>query len=1009
MKKITTLVVAAVLCMYLNTVFSQNNTALTVSGTIRNTAGEPLSGASVTNTRTGKGTVTNASGAFTINEVREKDKLRISYIGYAAQTVTANKDNPLNIVLKDATNELDKVVVQAYGTTSQRLATGNIGVVRSEDIAKQPVMNPLQALQGMVPGVVVTNTSGYANGPVKIEIRGRNSINDKFTSDPLYVIDGVPLTILDLMQQDSYQYGSKGAIQSGIQSPANGQSPFFNINPQDIESVEILKDADATALYGSRGANGVILITTKKGKNGKTDVDVKLTTGYSQVPRFNKMLNTEQYLAMRREALSNDGLAVNINTAPDLTEWDTTRYTDWQKYLWGGNGKTIDAELSVSGGNAFTSFRVGANYHYQADITASTGSYKRAGLSANINHSSVNNRFKLSLTSLFSKTLSDMRFLPSVLTIPPNAPDVYNKEGKLNFIGWRPLANLYNFGTILRPYNSNTYILNNGLQLSYQLVQGLTLKANLGYSNGRTDQFTQVPIASQNPDANPTGNANLGNSFFENYIIEPQVEYSRFIGSGKLTALVGGSLQTNNTKSNVLSGYGYVKDGTMDNIGTAPSIYASNTEVQYKYVAAFGRLNYILKNRYIFNFNFRRDGSSRFGPGHRFGNFGSAGGAWIFTDEKWMHTGMPFISYGKLRGSYGLTGSDPSYDNQYLSRWTYANALYNNIQPLLPNNHTDSTLHWQVNKKTEIALDLGFLKDAISFSASWYSNRCDNQIVPFPTPAFTGFTSVTSNSPANVRNTGWEFMLKGNIINKKLMQWASSFQIGINRNKLIAYPNLSQSPYASLYVVGQSLNIVKVLHNTGVDPQTGLYTFEDKTGDGKITIDYRGKTADDRYIIDLSPKFDGSFINNLNFRNWNINLTFYFRKQRQLNDLFSLKAAGGISNQLTDVLKRWQTPGDITTVARFTTNPGSDISYSNFGSSDAVYSDASFIRLQNLSLSYTLPEKLFNGKGIKNCSVFIQGQNLFLLTRYKGIDPEIPGFGNMPMLRVVNLGISAKF
>ncbi len=1007
MKKITTLVVAAILCLYLNTLFCQNNNANSITGTVANTAKEPLSGASVTNTRSGKGTVTNAAGAFTLQGIQEKDKLRISYIGYAIQLVTVTGNEPLQITLKDATNELDKVVVQAYGTTSRRLATGNIGVVRSEDIAKQPVMNPLQALQGMVPGVVVTSTSGYANGPVKIEIRGRNSINDKFTSDPLYVIDGVPLTILDLNQRDSYKSGSQGAIQSGVPSPAGGQSPFFNINPQDIESVEILKDADATALYGSRGANGVILITTKKGKSGKTDVELKITTGFNNIPRFNEMLNTEQYVMLRREALKNDGLTPTINNAPDLLVWDTTRYTDWQKFLWSGKGKNTDAELSISGGNAQTSFRIGANYHYLADLITQSGSYQRGGVSASINHRSLNNRFIVSFNSLLSKTASDMRFMPAVITSPPNAPAVFDLDGNLNFKGWEPLTYLYNFGSLLRTYISKTHFLNNGVQLSYLLTRGLTIKTNVGYGFGRTEQISQTPIISQDPANNPLGSSQLGYSFFENIITEPQLEYSGFLGAGKFTALLGGSWQDNKTTGSNIFGLGFTRDANLENIGTAPQLIASNNETQYKYVAVFSRLNYILKNRYILNFNIRRDGSSRFGPGNRFGNFGSIGGAWIFGDEEWLQKGLPFVSFGKLRASYGLTGSDPTYNYQYLSRWNFIAASYNNIQPLLPVSHTDSLLHWQVNRKGEVALDLGFFKDALSLSASWYSNQCNDQIVPFPTPAFTGFTEVTSNSPANVRNTGWEFLVRATVLDKKRIKWISSFNMGINRNKLLSYPNLSQSPYAGTLVVGKSLNIIKLLDNTGVNPETGLYSYKDDNGDGKISIDYSGKTKDDRQIFDLSTKFDGGFTNDLTVGDWKLSVFLYFRQQLIENPLRAISGNSGIFNSTTAMLDRWQKPGDNATIARLTTNPGKDISYQYFSQSDAVYTDAKYLRLQNLSLTYS-PSKGVFAKSLKGSSLFVQGQNLLLLTNYKGVDPEVPGFGAMPRPRTITFGFSLK-
>jgi hypothetical protein len=314
-----------------------------------------------------------------------------------------------------------------------------------------------------------------------------------------------------------------------------------------------------------------------------------------------------------------------------------------------------------------------------------------------------------------------------------------------------------------------------------------------------------------------------------------------------------------------------------------------------------------------------------------------------------------------------------------------------------------------VNKKAEITLNLGFLKDRITIDATWYRDRTSDQLVEFPTPAFTGFTQVTSNSPATVQNMGWEFSVNGKIIDNKDFKWAMRFNIGINRNKLISYPDLSQSPYANTYIIGQPLNIQRVLHVTGVDPLTGLYTFEDKNKDGQITIDYTGQNDDDRYVVDLDPKFDGGISSNFSYRNWELDVFFYFRKQIGNNYLSGLQAPGGIMNQPAEVLYAWQYPGDITNTARYTTEPYNNISYNNYYySSDAAYSDASFIRLQNLSISYNLPD-LFKKFGLLNSRVYLQGQNIFVLTKYRGLDPETQNFNGLPTPRTLTAGLSCNF
>ncbi len=991
--------------------FAQPSPGRDITGKVINERGEPLANANVS-IKNGRGTVTNARGQFLLKNVTPNDILQISFVGYSSQTV-AVKDQPVfNIVLQQAENELDRVVVQGYGTTSDRLRTGSIVKVTSEQIAKQPVMNVLNVLQGQTPGAVVTNASGYASGTVKVEIRGRNTINSNFPSEPLYVIDGVPLTILDVAGTDNYNNGSQGMIRSGIESPAKGQSPLFSINPNDVESIEILKDADATAIYGSRASNGVILITTKSGKPGKTNFDFNFFQGMQKITNRYEMLNTQQYIQMRKEALANDGIAIDNSSAPDLVEWDTTKYTDWQKYLFGNIGNTTDFQGTLTGGNAQTTFRVGGSYHSQSDILALSGANKRGTLSFNFNQKSLNQKFKLSLSALYSSTYVDIISSPGNPLIAPNAPDVYDINGKLNYSGWGRLQGYYPFAQLLQPYLANTNLLNSSMNISYEIIKGLLLKTDLGYGSSQNDQRRFRTIASQNPRFNPKGQADFGYSFFHNLIIEPQLEYNTFIKSGKITVLMGGSWQKNETNGIIQGGAEYMNDVLLSSVNNAPIKYTSSYKGEYKYAALFGRLSYNLDNKYIVNVNSRRDGSSRFGPGRQYGNFGSVGAAWIFSEERIIKKNLRFLNFGKLRVSYGLTGGDQIGDYAYLTQWSFrGNSRYNSINPIVPIQHTDSTLQWQVNKKLEISLALGFFNDRIIIEANWYRHRCNNQLVDFPIPPYTGFSEVVSNSPANVQNTGIELMLNVKIISTKDFNWGLKFNISKNRNKLLSYPNFSQSPYVNQFTIGKSLNIIKRLHYIGVDPETGYYQFEDLNKDGVIKIDLSGKTADDRYDLDRSVKFDGGLNNTLTYKRWELNFLFYFRKQIGTNAFASYNTPGSISNISQEVFyNHWQKPGDIAKYAKFTTDGSSDPSYQNFYSySDGIYTDASYIRLKNLSLSYALPETVYKKAMMKACRLFIQGENLFIITKYKGADPAVMVFGDMPIPKIITAGVSCTF
>jgi TonB-linked SusC/RagA family outer membrane protein len=626
-----------------------------IIGRVTNAAGQPLDGATVIIKRKQSGVLTNANGLFRLAEVYPTDTLYVSYIGYARAIVRVGSETNLKIVLKEATNSLDQVVVQAYGETSQRTATGNIGTVTAAQIAKEPVMNVLNVLQGQIPGVLVTNTSGYSSGTINVQIRGRNTVGN-FPADPLYVIDGVPLTILEVAGQYGYNSGSMGTIQSGIQSPAVGQSPFFNINPGDIESISVLKDADATAIYGSRGANGVILITTKKGKAGKTHVEVNGYDGISEDNRYYQLLTTSQYIEMRKEALANDGLPININTAPDLVAWSPNSDTNWQKVLFGGFGKTADASVSLSGGDSNNTFRISTTYHNQTDILTYSGANQRGSFSFNFNHKSTDQRFNLALTTNYTLTSVNTIEVPLAISLPPNAPPIFNSQGNLNYAGWAPLNYAFPFSSLLNPYTAATNLLNSNLVLSYELTKGLILKTSLGYNNIESSQTQVTTIASQDPSTDPTGSSSIGNTLIHNLIVEPDIEYNRYINKGKFDVLLGATAQENTTIGSNSNGYGYTNDALLTAIGAAPTQSANNYKALYGYEGVFGRINYNWENKYIIDLNGRRDGSTKFAPGLQFGNFGSVGTAWIFSEENWIKQNIQSLSFGKIRASYGTTG-----------------------------------------------------------------------------------------------------------------------------------------------------------------------------------------------------------------------------------------------------------------------------------------------------------------------------------------------------------------
>lgn len=994
-----------------------------VTGRVLNLGGEPLGGATITVKSTRKGSNADANGIFTILGVEASDTLIFSYVGYKTQAIPVQNRTFIDAKMQEATSSLDEVVIQAYGRTTQRFTTGNIARISSKEISKQPVLDPILALQGRVAGLLVAPQSGYQGGPVKVEIRGRNAINRDFASDPLYILDGVPMTVLDINGTAKSAYAT-GAFSRGLDnldmSRTGGQNPLFGLNPSDIESFEVLKDADATAIYGSRGANGVILITTKRGQSGKSRLTADISTGVNVVTRFWELMDTKEYLAMRREAFKNDGITPTPSNAPDLLVWDTTRYTDWQREAYGHTGKWINTQVALSGGNTQTTYRISAGYNRSTDITAISGGNSRISASAALTTRSLNQRFNLSFSNNFSYTEQTQISIVSMSTLAPNAPALYDEAGNINFKEYRgtgtknPVEGQYN------PYSSKMRSLNSSLALSYAFKGGLSAKLNLGYNQGINDQSSFTSIASQDPNpppptTKPTGSATFGISQNNNLNVEPMLEYNRSIGKSSLDLLLGGTYQANVSKSSSVRGTNYTSDLFIRTISAAPSLASFDLYGEYKYAGAFARIGYNYDSRYIINLNGRRDGSSRFGEDNRFGNFGSVGVAWIASEEKWIASVLPsFVSFLKLRGSYGITGSDGVGDYKYLSQFGNNNPQllpYNGVVPLMPQILENPDFHWQQNKKLEGALDFALFDDRYNFEVAYYRNRCNNQLVAFPVPGFSGFNNVVLNSPANVQNSGWEFLVNANILKGKKWQWSANFNLGANRNTLLSYPLFEESPYYTTLKIGHSLDDRYIYHLEGVDPVTGLYIFTDINKDGVVKSNGsvpRGTADDDMYYrINTSPKFSGGMGHNISYRNFQLSMFFAFAKQLGRSAVNATQA--GIMQNISKYQfdNTWHTAGQEALFAKFSTNPLSDaLKYTD---ASGQFVDASFFRLRTLALSYAVPVMRLRKLKVSSLAINANAQNIFVLTKYKGLDPEVQSFTSMPPVRTLTMGVSVSF
>ncbi len=979
--------------------------AIDVRGKVVDSLGNGLSGVTVS-IKEGKGsTSTGGNGDFFLKNVEEGSMLIFSYLGYISKEVPSNKDF-MYVQLQQSTSKLDEVQIMAYGVTSRRLTTGNISTVKGDLIAKSPVANPLLAIAGRVPGLFVQQSSGLSTGGTSVLVQGRNSMANN--NIPFYVIDGIP-----------YQPNAIGspAIGTGI-NPSGNPSALNFINANDIESIEILKDGDATAIYGSRAANGAILITTKTGKAGKTKVDINTQTGWGTIVSKLDLLKTQDYLEMRKESYTNAGQSIpgtydGFGGNSDLTVWDQNRYTDWQKQLIGGTAQYQNFQASISGGNENTQFLFSSSYLRETTVFPGEFSDIKGSSRLVVNHTSSNRKFKVNFTAGYLKgknTLPQVDLTADAVSLAPNAPALYNPDGSLN---WEPLPEdpkLLTFDNpmarMLQLYTNKVNSLTSNGLLSYEFFPGLTLKSTLGYNRLVNDEIGTFPKAALSPSNTFSKRAaNYSNKFVDTWIVEPQLTYSRKFTFGSLDAILGTTFQETRNNMRSYRGEGFNNDSQLENILAAPNVTATGAlESFYRYGAIFGRLSYNYEDKYVLTVSGRRDGSSRFGAENLFNNFYSVAGAWIFTNASKIKEQLPFLSFGKLKASYGTTGNDGIGDYKFMNLYEPypADVPYQQTIGLVTNGLPNPYLQWEETKKINLGIDLGFIRDKILLNVNFFRNRSANQLLNAPLSSVTGFAGITRNLPATVQNKGWEFSLDLNPVRKKTFSWQSSFNLTIPKNKLVRYDKLAESPDASFYVLGESIFIKRAYNFKGVNPTTGLYQFLSKSGDLVSS-----PSGDDRTeIVNLDPKFYGGWSNSLSYKGFNFDFLFQFVKQNGNNSTYPLFPGAGMGNQMDNFIDRWRKEGDNATIQKVTQDffQGFFSSLAMFDANASI-SDASFIRLRNATVSYSLPQSWLGKAKISQARIYMQGQNLLTFTNFYGFDPETRSKNSLPPLRVYTIGL----
>lgn len=952
-----------------------------------------ISGVRVTPRSTKKTVTTDSNGTATVPISGEEERVTVAADHLSTQEVTLRKGSNNTLEMLPEYDPMTEAIHTGYENTTKIDYTGDMAQIKGTQLNCTPGTNLQASLEGRIPGMSIVQTSGITGASFGATIRGRTSILNG--RDPFYIIDGVP-----------YAAGNQSLSYIPSGSAAGSLSPFSFLELTDIENIEVLKDAAATSIYGSRGANGVILITTKRGKIEKPRINIEFSTGINEVTRRPTLMNIHQYTQMRLEALANDNIKPNIFNAPDLTIWDTTNSNDWGKWLIGQTARTYQGKASVSGGNSTTRYFGSINELQEKNVFPFQPTHDLLSMQGNLTHQSKDQKLNIQLSAMH-----DHDWNHQVINDPtqwqllaPNAPRL-TQGGQLVFFT-KGVAFSNPLSYLLQPYQAVSQNTLADATVSYRLTHQLTISTNIGFNEMGVNELSEITIRSQPTIGNPKGSSDFEFTRYASNIIEPQLEYKKDTGKFRFTALFGSTWQNQMSKTRSLADSGVSNDAQLNQPGLAYNKPGELQQESYYYKALFAKATVKWNNTYVLDLSARRDGSSRFGPGIHYGFFWASGFAWIFWNNKLQNT-IPAISLGKLRISDGITGNDQ------IATYNWSPNGFNPFQSIP--NYT-ATLGpgntWETIRKTEISMDWGFVDNRFLLTASWYLHRARNQILPDSLPA-SGPNVSFGNKKVVSQASGYEFNLTARNIDQPRLQWTTSFNLSLPTDKLVSFPGLAQSNYASMLVVGKSLEVVKAYRYLGVSRDSGIFQFKDLNGDGKIT------PADQTAVGKLAITAEGGLDNTVRIGPWRLECFIQGRKQTGTNypaTLYTnsppgMLAPGMNTNTTTAFLDRWRHPGDKATFQKLTTDPASTAgqAISLYTASSAVLTNASFVRLRNVCISYDFPSAWLKKNHLTTVRWFLQGQNLVTLTPYRGVDPETQNPSIMPPMRTIVAGIHVEY
>ncbi|HEY4064926.1 MAG TPA: TonB-dependent receptor [Puia sp.] len=954
-----------------------------ITGKVTDARSEPLSGATVKVVGKDIATRTDADGMYSLSAAAIKGaSLSFSFVGYSPKEVKMDANKTVyNISLEDAVAGLNDVVVIGYGTARKKDITGSVASISAEELTKTPIANFAQGMEGRVAGMQITQNSGAPGGNISVRIRGTNSING--SSEPLYVVDGLQMT-------------NDGGV--------SDMSSLSTINPNDIESIEVLKDASATAIYGANGANGVVLITTKRGRAGPTRLTYDSYVGTQKITKKIKVMDLQQWAALQ----NGDGGSMNAFPNPDTLG----KGTDWQDVIY-RKAPTQSHNLSLSGGSAQTKVSMSANFLDQDGIIIHSN-FKRYSFRTNVDHK-INDRFKTgaSLFSSYSQyngiTVSGTNALDATFTgvvgaalAAPPILKPYNADGSIDdFAGQfnakyagqpnplyvasplqlqtvkRTLANVYGEATIAR---------------------GLTYRASfsgdeISQLNDFYSYVSDITPVQRNNNSGSAGKANTNNLLL---LHESVLSYLRSFGDHSLKFTGVYATQSGQYNYNSISASGFPNDQTRNEaLQLAAAVTVNTNRTSYRLDSYLARLNYGFRHKYLLDLTGRYDGSTKFGANNKYGFFPAASAAWRVIDEDFIKR-LHFLSDLKIRASYGLTGNAGALQPYSSLALVSSTSVYDfnhiAVNGIGPTSVPNPDLKWESSLQTDIGLDLGLFNDRITFVMDAYDKTTNNLLYVKLLPLSSGFASIPGNF-AKIDNRGLEFATNAKILTGKF-QWNLSANLSINRNKVLGLDGVTNETFLNTYSllkIGQPVGVFKTFVFNGIyqlgEPvlpgsgsTAGGTKVKDLNHDGQITAD------DETITGDPNPKFIYGFSSNFNFMHFDLSVFFAGSYGNKVfnNGRFALENPnGGFNNVEEELVNRW-TPK----------NPSNE--YLGIGAlarnvvTDRYVEDGSFLRCKNITLGYTLPRI----KGIFGARFYVSANNVFIITKYKGYDPEVNSYGN---------------